>query len=83
MSLETPAREWHSQAAQQDGDVAIAKRLAGVLAPTAEDLVDCARLLLRYDEFKYETKAIRSRLLHAVQLWGMTVDDLNARCRSI
>lgn len=83
MSLETPAREWLSQAAQQEGDVAIAKRLVGVVEPTTEDLVDCARLLLRYDSSRHETNEIRTRLLRAVQFWGITVDELNARCRAI
>lgn len=71
-------------AAQFERDITRARTLPK-REPTADDLVDAARLLMRYpgvgeDCFGY---AVRLELLGKLLEWGLSVDDLNQLVRAI
>jgi hypothetical protein len=61
------------------------ERLDGLLAmatPTDADLVDLARLLIRYEGFPGASD-LQADLEKTLRLWGLSRPELNNRCRQI
>lgn len=63
-------------------DRAIVDRLLAAPAPTEQDIVDCARLLTRYDNYP-GCDDIQSDLRKALNIWGFTRTEVNTSARSI
>ncbi len=65
-----------------DSDRDVVDRLLAAETPTDADLVDAARLLMRYQGFP-GADDIQDDLEKAVRLWGMDRDGLHERTRAI
>lgn len=63
-------------------DWLIVDRLAAVTQPGDADLVDCARLLLRYQGFP-GAEALKDQLQAALQQWGLEREQLFDATRQI
>lgn len=63
-------------------DRPIVDRLLATDAPDQQDLVDCARLLLRYQDFPGAT-ALQADLQRALARWTLSRQELFAATRSI
>lgn len=63
-------------------DRAIVDRLLAASTPSDPDIVDCARLLMRYLGYP-GARDIQEDLARAVQSWHMDTDTLYARSRQI
>ncbi len=57
-------------------------RLLAKNAPEDEDIVDLARLLLRYEDFPGALD-LQSDMVKTLELWGLTRERLNALARQI
>ena len=57
-------------------------RLLAKEIPSDEDLIDIARLLMRYEGFP-GAHDIQLDMLKTLKLWKLTKDDLNCRTRQI
>ena len=57
-------------------------RLLSVNSPKEEDLVEIARLFIRYEDFP-GAKDLKSDMLKILNLWGITKEDLNQKTRDI
>ena len=57
-------------------------RLLAKSSPDSEDLIDLARLFIRYEGFEGAFD-IKSDLLKSLKAWDLTKDDLNAKTRLI
>jgi len=60
----------------------VVNRLLAAEAPADADLVDAARLLMRYEGFPGAID-IKEDLVKAIGLWGMDREALHARTRAI
>jgi len=60
----------------------VVDRLLAREQPLDQDLVDLARLFLRYEEFP-GADALRHDLSRVMSLWGLDRDGLNARARQL
>ena len=56
--------------------------LASGSAPTESHLTTCARLLIRHEDFPGSVSIVRD-LNAAIKTWGLTRDQLNAKCRDL
>jgi len=65
-----------------DQDRRVTDRLLAAEHPASDDVVDLARLLIRYEGFPGAAD-VRDDLNKALQLWGLSRDDLNARARAL
>ena len=65
-----------------EADREVADRLLAAESPTDADLVDAARLLMRYEGFP-GADDIKDDLAKAVRLWGLDRDGLHERTRAI
>ncbi|QEY31488.1 DUF3288 family protein [Synechococcus sp. RSCCF101] len=63
-------------------DRAITDRLLAAAEPGSDDVVDLARLLIRYDGFPGAAD-IRDDLSKALRLWGLSRQELNGRARAL
>ena len=57
-------------------------RLLAAETPDDADLIDAARLLARYRGFPGASD-LQEDLRRAIQLWGLSADDLQARARAL
>ena len=57
-------------------------RLITVKDPTEEDMVEIARLLMRYEGFP-GAKDIQIDMLKVLKVWGLTKEELNGKTRKI
>ena len=57
-------------------------RLLAAQQPTDADLVDAARLLMRYQGFP-GARDLQDDLAKTLRLWGLSQEQLNQRCRAI
>ena len=65
-----------------NSDRSIVNRLLAKDSPASEDLIDLARLFIRYDNFQGAFD-IKSDLLKALKEWNLSRDELNIRTRSL
>lgn len=63
-------------------DRSIVDRLLAAPTPTQQDIVDCARLLIRFDNYP-GCSDIQSDLLKVLDLWGLTRTEINTSARTI
>ena len=63
-------------------DRQIVDGLLATTVPPDAHLVDAARLLMRYSGFP-GAEELQRDLAKAIKLWGLSRDELNARCREI
>ena len=63
-------------------DRSIVNRLLVAQSPSNEDLIDLARLFIRYHGF-HGAFDIKSDLLKVLQKWELSRDDLNSKTRSL
>ena len=56
--------------------------LASGSSPSDSHLTNCARLLIRHEDFPGST-GIVADLEAALKAWGLTRDQLNAKCRAL
>ncbi|MFN9870812.1 MAG: DUF3288 family protein [Cyanobacteriota bacterium] len=64
------------------GDREVVNRLLAAQEPADADLVDAARLLMRYDTFPGAAD-LRDDLARVLRLWGVDRDSLQERTRAI
>ena len=57
-------------------------RLLAKETPVDQDLIDIARLLMRYEGFP-GAKDIQMDMLKTLKLWGLTKEQLNSRTKEI
>ncbi len=57
-------------------------RLLSVNTPNDEDMVEIARLLIRYEDFP-GAKDLKMDMLKILQMWGITKEVLNEKTRKI
>lgn len=57
-------------------------RLLAAPRPEAQDIVDCARLITRYDSFQ-GAPDIKADLKHCLRSWDLTRAELNTSARTI
>ena len=57
-------------------------RLLAKVVPQTEDLVDLARLLIRYEGFQ-GAEDVKADMIKILKLWGLTQEALNAKTRNI
>ena len=57
-------------------------RLLSVNSPNQDDLVEIARLFIRYEDFPGATDLKRD-MLKVLSLWGINKEDLNQKTREI
>ncbi|TCD58646.1 hypothetical protein CWE17_06105 [Synechococcus sp. BS56D] len=60
----------------------VVDRLLSREQPADQDIVDLARLLLRYEEFP-GADGLRDDLTRAMGLWGLNRESLNSRAREL
>jgi hypothetical protein len=60
----------------------VVDRLLAAEVPADANLVDAARLLMRYEAFP-GARDLSSDLAKALRLWGMSRDDLHSRTQAI
>ena len=63
-------------------DRELVDQLLAASTPTDGQLVDLGRLLMRYSGFP-GAHDIQDDLAKTLRLWGLSRDELNARCRAI
>ena len=63
-------------------DRELVDRLLGKHSPNEQDMVDLARLLIRFDEFPGATD-LQEDMKKTLNLWGLDREELNARVRQI
>lgn len=63
-------------------DRPIVDRMLASIAPAAEDIADCGRLLIRYEGYP-GCPDIKADLQRCLARWTMTRDELNFRCRRL
>jgi len=64
------------------GDREVVNRLLAAQEPADADLVDAARLLMRYESFPGAAD-LRDDLARALRLWGLDREGLHGRTREI
>ena len=57
-------------------------RLLAIKTPVDQDLIDIARLLMRYEGFP-GANDIQMDMVKTLRLWGLTKDQLNSRTKEI
>lgn len=57
-------------------------RLLAATTPQQQDIVDCARLLNRYESFQ-GAPDIKADLQYCLRAWNLTRDELNASARVV
>lgn len=57
-------------------------RLLAASQPGPQDIVDCARLITRYEAFQGASD-IKGDLIHCLRSWNLTRAELNASARTI
>ncbi len=57
-------------------------RLLAKEVPQEADLVDLARLFMRYQEFP-GAQDLKDDMIKTIHLWGLSVEDLNKKTREI
>lgn len=63
-------------------DRSVIDRLLAASTPDAQDIADCARLFVRYDNYP-GCPDIQSDLLRVLDSWGITRIELNDSARSL
>lgn len=72
-----------TQAHPQEGnDRQIVDHLLSTTVPENQELTDAARLLMRYTGFP-GAERLQADLTKTIKLWGLSRDELNAKCREI
>ena len=65
-----------------ESDRELLNRLIAKNYPGEEDLIDLARLFMRYEDFP-GAKDIQMDMVKILKLWGITKDELNSSTRKI
>ena len=63
-------------------DREMVNRLIAIKNPAQEDLIDLARLFMRYDSFP-GAKDIQMDMVKILKIWGITREELNKNTRNI